>query len=268
MGKIEEFLAGCPRREPPDPKKMPWYSFRAFPGFMIHRMYILLSQPKKAIAEFGEGDCKTPFLFFLFFTIILTFLGTIAAYLQWAVYVAFNTSMKVPLVDLFGMFLNNPASLISGILIRTIYSCLFLGISVIILASILGGITRVRSWNPAFTISAYCLPVQMLLFTILAFVQIPPRYSQPVSEVLALAFTTAVIIFIVLIAGYGIIALTKTPVIIAFIVALFWIMITILVTGAAWDFVILPVENGLRLMISQTYFPQGYPTAAILGKNF
>ena len=85
MGKIAEFLAGCPRPETPDEKKMPWLTLRVFPGFMLNRMYILLTRPHKAIAEFGAGDYKTPFCFFLFFTIITAFLHSLAS-LLWMVF--------------------------------------------------------------------------------------------------------------------------------------------------------------------------------------
>jgi hypothetical protein len=267
MGKLEEFLAGCPKREAPDKKKMPWQSFRAFPGVMVNRMYILFSRPKVAIGEFGAADYKIPFWFFLFFTIILAFLQNLASLLKmsfFGMFPMYQPSMSEAL-DIF--FSNSVWVLVLGTFYHTIYQLMFLGLSVIILALLLWCITGVRSWNPAFTISAYCLPVRTLLFTVLAFVQIPWMYNDPLSDVLGLAFTAIGIIITLVIAGYGIVALTKTPLITAVIVTLSWIIIGMLVTGAAWDFVILPIESGFRLMISQTFFPHSFPTAAVLGKN-
>ena len=266
MRKLAEFLAGCPRPETNDEKKMPWQSVRTFPGFMMHRMYILLTQPKQAIGEFGAGDYKTPFLFFLFFTIILKFLSIIATTL-WITFFDFN---------LFELDISNtlsfPSDIVSNLVLGTfegtVKSCLYLGSSVIILALGLWLITGVRSWNPAFTISAYCYPVSSLLGIVTAFAAIPWGFhSPPVVHWLGVALMVIGIILTIVIAIYGITALTKTAMKTAVIVVLCWTGIVMLVTWVTQSFVILPLEYGLRNMISQTFFQKEFPTAT-LGKNF
>lgn len=265
MGKLEEFLAGCPKREAPVKKKMPWQSFRAFPGVMVNRMYILLSRPKEAIGQFGAGDYLLPLSFFLFFTSILTFLQNLANNLQLAVEFTFSQPAYTQpgisdVLSLFFSFSSSSLQFITWPLERTIYSFLFLGISVIILALGLWLITGIISWNPAFTIGAYCLPVPMLLFTILTFVQVPGMIPAAFSEGIGLAFFLAVIIFTIIIAGYGISALTKTPIITAIIMALFWTLIGTLAITGAQEFVINPLGSGLRQMILQAFFPSSFHT--------
>ncbi len=265
MGKLEEFLAGCPKREAPDKKKMSWQSIQAFPGVMVKRMYILLSRPKLAIGEFGAAYYKIPFLFFIFFTFILAFLQNLANNLQLAV--AFTSSQPAytqpGISDILSLFFSFSASSLQFItwpLERTIYSFMFLGISVIILALGLWLITGIISWNPAFTIGAYCLPVPMFLFTVLAFVQVPGWIPSAFSEGMGLGFFLAGIIFTVVIAGYGIRALTKTPIITAIIMALFWTLIGTLVIAGAQEFVIYPLGSGIRQMILLAFFPSSFPT--------
>lgn len=224
MGKLAELLAGCPRIEPPGKKPNEWQSFRAFPGFMTHRLYILLARPKEAIGKFKTGDYKTPFYFFLFFTVIFAFLQNLASQLQWAVYMLFtNTAFFPPgLPEVLGLVLS-PTILIIAPLERTFYAILFLGISTVFLALCLWGITGTRSWNPAFTISAYSLPVPLFLVTVLSVVQIPRMIPEVLTEYMALAFALAGIIYTVIIAGYGINNLAKIPIITAVVIALFWI---------------------------------------------
>jgi hypothetical protein len=261
MGKLAELLAGCPRAEAPGEKPGEWKTVRAFPGFMAHRLYILLSRPKEAIREFGAGDCKTPLFFFLFFTVIFAFLQNLASQLQWAVFMLFGTPtvFQPGFTDVLGIVFS-PSILIIAPIERTIYAILFLGISTIILALCLWGITGTRSWNPAFTISAYSLPVPLLLFTVLSVVQIPRVIPEMLTEYVALAFALAGIIYTVIIAGYEIHALAKTPIITAIVVALFWIIAGSLLIAGVLEFVILPLENGLRNMIAITFFPQSFPT--------
>ncbi|PKL67730.1 MAG: hypothetical protein CVV30_12625 [Methanomicrobiales archaeon HGW-Methanomicrobiales-1] len=266
MGKLAELLAGCPRAGTPWEKPGEWKTIRAFPGFMAHRLYILLSRPKEAISEFGAGDYKTPLFFFLFFTIILAFLQNLASQLQWAVFVLFGPPavFKPGFADVLGIIFS-PSVLIIAPIERTVYAILFLGISTIILALCLWLITGIRSWNPAFTICAYSLPVPLFLGTVLAFVQVPRLIPGILSQYVALAFVLAGIIFTVFIAGYGIQALTKKPLITSVMVALFWAVIGSLVIGGMLELVILPLENGLRNMIAVTFFPQSYSTVAAVG---
>lgn len=268
MGKLEEFLAGCPRDK--NQKKMVWQSCRAFPGLMINRMYILLTRPKEAIRVFGTGDYKTPFWFFFFFTIILAFLQSLASLLQMSFFGMFPMYQPSISNALDNFFSNCLSSLVFGTFYHTIDSFLLLGLSVIILTTGLWCITGVRSWNPAFTITAYCLPVQMLIYTALAILQIPLTYNDPLSGVLGLVFTIMGITVMFVIGGYGIVALTKTPLMTAVIIALFWIVIWMLVTGVTREFILQPFRTGFEhmiTMISQTYFPQSFPTASALGKN-
>ena len=268
MGKLEEFLAGCPRKADPDKKNLSWEFFRTFPGIATTRMYAFLTRPKRAIGEFGAGDYKTPFCFFLFFTFILTILQIIASNMQLAV--AFTYSQPAPaqpgISDILTMFFSLSASSLQFItwpFERTIYAFLFLGISVGILALGLWFITGVISLNPAFTIGAYCLPVTMLLSTIWAFVQVPIMLPAVISMGFGLAFALTGIIFMVIIAGYGINALTKTPLITAIMIALFWAVIGTLAIAGAQEFVIYPLGSGLRQMILPAFFPSSFPTAAV-----
>jgi hypothetical protein len=70
-----------------------------------------------------------------------------------------------------------------------------------------------------------------------------------------------------LIAIYGITALTKTAMKTAVIVVLCWTGIVMLVTWVTQSFVILPLEYGIRNIISQTFFQKEFPTATAQGKN-
>ena len=260
MGKFAEMLAGCPRAKSPWEKPGEWKTVRAFPGFMAHRLYILLSRPKEAIREFGAGDYKTPFYFFMFFTVIFAFLQNLASQLQWAVYMRSATPVfsQLGLPEVLGLVLS-PTILIIAPIERTIYAILFLGISTILLTLCLWGITGTRSWNPAFTISAYCLPVPLFLVTVLSVVQIPRLIPDVLTEYVALAFALAGIIYTVIIAGYGIHAFVKIPIITAIVVALFWTIAGSLLIAGVLEFVILPLESGLRNMIAVTFFPQSFP---------
>jgi hypothetical protein len=266
MRKFAEFLAGCPRIETPEEDKIPSQSLLAFPGFMIHRMYILLTRPKEAIAEFGAGDYRTPFLFFLFFTIILKFLNVIATIL-WITFINFN---------LFEPDISNavsfPPDIVSNLVVGTfegtVKTCLYFGLSAIILALGLWLITGIMSWNPSFTISAYCYPVSSLLSIVTAFAAIPWGFhSPPVVQWLGIALMVIGIILTMLIAIYGITALTKTTMKTTVIVVLCWTGIVMLVTWVTQSFVILPLEYGIRNIISQTFFQKEFPTATTQGKN-
>lgn len=197
---------------------------------------------------------------------ILAFLQNLASQLQWAVLMFFGNPPFLPggLPEALGIIFS-PSILIIALIQRTLYAALFLGISMVILALCLWLITGIRSWNPAFAISAYSLPVPLFLFTVLGFVQVPRMIPEVLSEYVGLAFALAGIIFTVIIAGYGIHALTKTPVITAVLVALFWTVIGSLVLAGALEFVILPIESGLRNMIALTFFPQSYLTPSAVG---
>lgn len=262
---LAELLAGCPRADTPVNKQLRWQSIQAFPGFVIARMLALLTRPKFAIGEFGAKDYLVPLSFFLIFTFILTILQNIASDLQLAV--EFTSSQPAythpGISDVLTMFFSFSASSQQYFFWpfeRTIIAFLLMGVSVIILALGLWLITGVISWNPAFTISAYCLPVPMLLFTLLAFVQVPGVIPAAFSNGTGLVFTLAGIIYTVVIAGYGIRALTKTPILTAIIVALIWTVLGMLVIGGALEFVVLPLESGLRNMIALTLFPQSFLT--------
>jgi hypothetical protein len=263
--KIAEFLAGCPRTETPE-DKMPSKSLLAFPGFMLKRMYILFIRPKEAIGEFGAGDYRMPFLFFIFFSIILAFLKSLAN-LLWIAFIGFNLPEPGVFHEL--SFPSDSLSiLITGSFERTIHSCLYLGISVIILALGLWLITGLRSWNPAFTISAYCYPVSSLLGIVTAYAAIPWGFHPPPFLYwLGVALMIIGIILTIVISLYGITSLTKTAVKTAVIVVLCWTVIVMLVTWVTQSFVILPLEYGIRNIISQTFFQKEFPTAT-LRKNF
>jgi hypothetical protein len=277
MGTLAEFLAGCPRPSEGGPATVPWGSCRAFPGFMIRRMYILLTRPKQAVGEFGADDYKTPFLFFLFFEIIFTLSGEIASDLQFAVFLTsgHSSNIQTGLKDVPGIFYQMIAlDPLVGTVEWTLYHCLLLGISVLILALIVWQMSGVRSWNPAFTISAYCLPVLSLLSTLAAVLRIPGVFPDFLSGGLSTACTIIGLILMTVIAGYGISKLQKIPVTIAVAAAVCWSVIWVLITALAGNYVInlviIPAGDGIRDMISRTFFPpasQSFPTAAALGKN-
>jgi hypothetical protein len=143
-----------------------------------------------------------------------------------------------------------------------------LGISVNILALGVWFITGTRSWNPAFTISAYCYPITSLLGLVSAYASIPwGFYVTPALNGLAAILTITCIIRTIVIVGYGIIKLTKTPLITGITAEISWVIIGILATWAAQRYVILSLQYSMRNMISQTYFPQIFTTAAGVGNN-
>jgi uncharacterized membrane protein YccC len=72
------------------------------------------------------------------------------------------------------------------------------------------------------------------------------------------------IIFTGLIVVYGIIALVKIPLTTAVIVALSWIIIGMIVTGCFYELIILPLGGSFTFGISQTFFPNSFPTSASL----
>jgi len=208
MGKIAEFLAGCPQPETPDEQKMPWQSLRAFPGFMLNRMYILLTRPQEAIGKFGAGDYKTPFCFFLFFTIILAAVHCLASELQQAImnyHFLSSAGQQGTLDTTLLWFTSSGGQFLSGILNSLILAFLLFGVSLIILSAGIWLITGTRSWNPAFTINGYCLPVLLLTYAVLGLVQTILMLFNTITWVFALVFTVAAIGYLILIAGYGII---------------------------------------------------------------
>lgn len=268
MRTLAEFLAGCPRSQPDAGKKMPWGSLWNFPGFLLCRMYTLLARPRQAIAEFGAADYTTPFLFFLFFTITTAFLQNLV-FMVSIVFLPFfrqtgNIRIEQPgISDILHTIFSNSDYLIFGILDAVIQDCLYLGMAVIILALGLWFITGAEAWNPAFSISAYCLAVSSLLFMLWDFTQIFFVLLNIPSDIADLAFKLAGVLYMAVIAGYGIAALTKIPLINAGIMALFWVIAWILLQVYG----IYPVEQSLTQWISSTYFPRDFPTDAVLRNN-
>lgn len=258
MGKIAEFLAGCPRRSNSAGMSGSWKSARAFAGGMFGRLYTLITRPHRALAEFGAGDYRTPFLFFLFFTVIWAVFHTLASIL-WMIVRGFDLTIVSP----FFLFEN----LLIGPLLLTMNAILYLGVAVIVLALGLWVITGQRSWNPAFTIGAYCYPLHALPMLIAEFAAIPGQgFDQdPLVNWLGIALNGIGIILVILIAGYGIRELVKIPLVFAFIVTFCWIIVAYQVMGAAGAWFISPVENDLLQMVKQSLHPTSFPTAASLG---
>ncbi|MFA5268102.1 MAG: hypothetical protein WC379_09025 [Methanoregula sp.] len=239
---------------------------------MFNRMYILLTRPKQAIGEFGAGDYRTPVLFFLFFTIIFTFLQGIASDLRFAVIMASwgQGAARADISEVLDIFIQfSPMNMIIPLLERSLYSCLGLGFTVLVLVLLLWAVTGIRSWNPAFTISAYSLPVSSLIFTIHGILAIPMPFNNPVFDGISLIFIIAGFGAAVIIAAYGLSILGKIPLTTAVIVALSGILIGVFMTSTFWVMVIHPAISSLDLLIKQVFFPpiEGYPTAAALGKN-
>jgi len=261
-----EFLAGCPGGNESNGGPSAWGSPGEFPGFMLNRMYILITRPKQAIGEFGAGDFLTPILFFLSFAVITGFLRNIAFVLSMAAFTLFHPSAvwrPAPpgMSDVFSTISNNSSFLVSGTLQGVLNNCLFLGIAVILLAAGLWYVTGTWSWNPAFTISAYCLPVSWIVFTVADFVQAPQVLADPLPAILSSAFSILAIIMMGVIAGYGIIALTKIPPDVAVIIAFFWILVWMQVHGLAMEYLVSPAEHSISQWFFATYFPDTHPAA-------
>jgi hypothetical protein len=188
-----EILAGSPPPGTENGTTDPWGSLWAFPGFMMRRMYILLTRPKQAVGEFGAGDLVTPSLFFLFFAIITGFLRNIAFVLSMAAFTLFHPSevwRPAPpgISDVFSTLSGSSSYLTFGTLEGVLNDCLFLVAAVILLAAGLWYFTGTWSWNPAFTISAYSIPVSYLVFTVSDFVHAPPVLPDPLPALVSSAF--------------------------------------------------------------------------------
>ncbi|OPX63993.1 MULTISPECIES: hypothetical protein [unclassified Methanoregula] len=271
MRSPEEFLAGCPGDNAGSGGQTPWGSLWEFPGFMARRMYILLRRPGQALGEFGAGDCLTPFLFFLFFAIITGFLRSLAVVLSIHAFTLFHPSAAwrpAPpgMTDVLSTISGNSLFLVSLTLQGVLNNCLFLVAAVIMLAAGLWYVTGNFSWNPAFTISAYCLPVSGVVFTIADFVQAPQVLADPLPALLSSAFYVIAMILMGVIAGHGIIALTKIPAEVAVTIAFCWIIVWMQVHGLGMEYVVSPVEQDLSQRISAAFFPDSYPVAGTPGK--
>jgi hypothetical protein len=233
---------------------------------MLRRMYILLTRPKQAIGEFGAGDPVTPFLFFLFFAIITGFLRNLAFVLSMAAFTLFHPSAAwrpAPpgMSDVLDTIASSSSFLTFGTLQGVLNNCLFLGAAVILLAAGLWYFTGTWSWNPAFAIGAYCLPVSYLVFTVSDFVQAPQVLPDPLPALVSSAFYIIAIILMGANAGWGIISLTKIPADTAVIIAFSWIIVWMQVHGLAMKYLVTPVETDLWQRISAAFFPQSHPVA-------
>lgn len=249
-----------------------WGFLWKFPGFMADRMYILLTRPKQAVGEFGAGDFLTPFLFFLSFAVITGFLRNLAFVLSMAAFTLFHPSAvwrPAPpgISDVLGTLSNSSSFLVSGTLQGVVNNFLFLGVAVILLAAGLWYFTGIFSWSPAFTISAYCLPVSWIVFTVADFVQAPQVLSDPFPAILSSAFYILAIIMMGMIAGYGIIALTKIPPDVAVTIAFCWIIVWMQVHGLSMEYLVSPAEHGILQWFSAMYFPDSHPAAGTLVKS-
>lgn len=272
MRSLGEVLAGCPPPETDDGTTKPWGSVQEFPGFMIRRMYILLTQPKHAIGEFGAGDYRTPFLFFLFFTIIFSLLSNLESILR----IAFLSIMHAP-----GWSLARGSDLISAgmplilsaTLERSIHECLFLGINAGILILLLRLVTGNSDWRTAFSICAYCNPVFVVPSLIIAYATMPlSLWYNPfeIQGILAAIYLLGVIIgifLVTIIAGYGIAALVHTPPAKTLIILGAWVVVSACIIWVVQDFIILPFEQILWDRVSQTSFPTWNPAAGAPGKS-
>jgi hypothetical protein len=234
---------------------MPWQFLRAFPGFMLNRMYILLTRPQEAIGEFGTGDYKTPFCFFLFFTIILAVLQCLSGELQLAImnYHFLSSAGHPGAFDTTILWFTSSGGLfLLGILNSLILAFLLLGVSLIILAAGIWLIRRAWHWNPAITICAYGLPVLLLTYAVLALVQTILMFFNTITWVFAFVFTVAAICYLVLIAGNGINALTGVPLVTAGILAFLLAVIAIIMVLYGPSYVVISAEDSLSHYLLQT----------------
>jgi len=256
MRPLAEILAGCPRPSPSTEREVPWPSAWAFPGFMLRRMVILLTQPKEAIGKFGAVEYRTPFLFFLFFTVITTVLHALATLL----WILFLGPVQGGLDS--GGFMGIPPDLLSnlflGICETTFLALVFFGISTIILAVGVWLMTGDRSINPAFTITAYCYPLPSLISLIIAFSDIPWGFHIPPEINL---FAGVLMIFwtllMVVIAGYGMAAVVKTPLPLAIITAVCWLLLGMMASYLVQNVIVFPAEYGVSQAIFTTSYPAG-----------
>jgi hypothetical protein len=274
MRPLAEILAGCPRPSVSPEKKSSWPSSQAFPGFMLNRMYVLISRPKEAIGEFGADDYRTPFLFFFFFTIVIALLQNLALLLSMAT-LSFTTmgdlvgqSFMEEAASALGIIGSNSLSfLVFGTIDSVIHTCMYLGVSIVLLALGLWIATGVRCWNPAFAIAAYCSPVPALLGLIPAFIAIPWvfRISVALSWVANAAWIAGIVLTIV-IAGYGITALTRVPIKKSVILAISWTVVAIIAIIVVRHYGVVPLERGLRSIIAERLFPEHFSTAGAVAK--
>lgn len=267
-----EFFAGCPADTDGAGGHAAWGSLREFPGFMMRRMYVIIRRPRQAIGEFGAGDYVTPLLFFLFFAIITGFLRNLAFVLSMNAFILFHPSAAwrpAPpgMADVLSAIAGSSSFLIFGTLQGVLNNCLFLGAAVILLAAGLWYITGTWSWNPAFTISAWCLPVSWVVYTVADFIQAPQVLPDPLPALVSSAFYVIAIILMGVIAGSGIIALTKIPAEPAVITAFCWIIVWMQMHGLAMEYLVSPVEQDLSQWISATFFPDNPPVAGTVVKN-
>jgi hypothetical protein len=261
-----EFLAGCPGDKEGTGGQAAWGSLWEFPGFMVRRMYILLRRPGQAIGEFGAGDYVAPSLFFLFFAIITDFLRNLAFVLSMAVFTVFHPSQVWrPAPPGMSDVLNTISGSSSYLTFRTLQGvlndCLFLGVAVVLLAAGLWYITGTWSWNPAFTISAYCLPVSYVVFTVAEVIQAPQVFPGPLPAIISSVFYVIAIVLMGVTAGSGISALTKIPAELAVITAFSWVLVWMQVHGLAMEYLVSPVEQDISQRISATFFPYSHPAA-------
>jgi hypothetical protein len=271
MGTLAEFLAGCPRDEPAVRKPAPWGSLRGFPGFMIRRMYILLSRPKEAIGVFGAGDYRTPFLFFLFFTIIFSFLSNLEPMLRSVIF----SIMHVPgwsLADGISSIPSMIPLLLTSTLESSIYNSLTFGINAGILILLLQLVSGNSDWRTAFSISAYCNPVYSIPGLIISYATLPLGYLYPseIRGIVGAIYLAGVIIgigLVFVIAGYGIAALVLTPPARTLIILCAWVVISVCIVWVVQVFIIQPLEHLIEDHISRTFFPTSYPAAGAPGNS-
>ena len=260
-----------PPPETDDGTTKPWGSVQEFPGFMIRRMYILLTQPKHAIGEFGAGDYRTPFLFFLFFTIIFSLLSNPESILR----IALLSVMHVPGWSLADGISNIPSMiplLFSSTLVSSIYRSLNFGIDAGILLLLLRLVSGNSDWRTAFSICAYCNPVYSIPGLIISYATLPLGYIHPseIRGIVGAIYLAGIIIgigLVFVIAGYGIAALVHTPPAKTLIILGAWVVVSACIIWVVQDFIILPFEQILWDHVSQTSFPTWYPAAGAPGKS-
>ncbi len=236
---------------------------------MMTRMYILLTRPHKALEELGATDNKTPFAFFLFFSFILSFLYSLLSNFWIAFFVNTSPGTTAALVA----FLSTIPSMLVWVFYNLIPVSVMLGISVIILSAGLWILTGTRSWNPAFSICAYSLPVFSLVLTVYNIIVIPtfPFTTLSHSLLLNVLWAIATIIgylLVFVISAYGIMALTGIPKIPIVTVVIFWLVVTYFATGAVGDFILFPLNSGfsdLLYSITKSWFPTEFPAAGSTG---
>ena len=265
MRTLAEVLAGCPGERTGEKQPASWGSPAGLPGFMLRRLFIVLTRPTRAIGEFGAEDWRTPLLFFLSFTLILTFLSYLDPVLRDILF----TMTAVPGASpgtAVGVLAASGPLLISSTVERCIINCLLFGIETGILVVLLRVAAHHHDWRTSLAISAYCSPLFPLPDLLIEYATLPLGYFHP-SELwheIGWVYGAGLILgilMVTIVAGYGIVSLVHTPPARTLMILAGWIIVGAIVTWGVQDLLIMPLEGLAGDYISRVFFPINFPAA-------